>query len=48
MNKLLGAEQKQKLYEHLRDEHGRVPIVGERSLTSEMTEIMSGDAVKNS
>lgn len=48
MNKLLGTEQKQKLYEHLRDEHGRVPIVGERSLTSEMTEIMSGDAVKNS
>ena len=48
MNKLLGAEQKQKLYEHLRNENGRVPIVGERSLTSEMTEIMSGDAVKNS
>ena len=48
MNKLVGTEQKQKLYEHLRDEHGRVPIVGERSLTSEMTEIMSGDAVKNS
>lgn len=48
ISKLLGVEQKKRLYEHLRDEHGRVPIVGERSLTSEMTEIMSGDTVKNS
>ena len=48
MNKLLGAEQKQKLYEHLRNEDGRVPLTGERSLVSEITEIMSGDSVKNS
>ena len=48
MNKLLGAEQKQKLYEHLRNEHGRVPLTGERSLVSEISEIMSGDSVKNS
>ena len=48
MNKLLGTEQKQKLYEHLRNEHGRVPLMGERSLAAEISEIMSGDAAKNS
>lgn len=48
MDRLLGKEQMKRLYEHLRNGHGRVPIVGERSLTSEMTEIMSGDSVKNS
>lgn len=48
IDRLLGKEQVKRLYEHLRDEHGRVPIVGDRSLTSEATEIMSGDAVKNS
>ena len=48
MSKLLGAEQKKRLYEHLRNKSGRVPLTGERSLVSEISEIMSGDAVKNS
>ncbi len=48
IGKLLGPEQKKKLYEHVRNETGRVPLVGARSVASEITEIMSGDAAKNS
>lgn len=48
IGKLLGADQKKKLYEHLRNEKGIVPIMGERSLYSEINEIMSAGPVKNS
>lgn len=44
---LLGNEQKKALYNHLRDENGKVPIA---SVERAITEIMSrsGDQVKNS
>ena len=48
ISKLLGKEQKKRLYDHLRHESGVVPILGERSLVSEFTEIMQTDPVKNS
>ena len=43
---LLGKEQKQRLYEHLRNENGKVPI---EAVEKEITEIMSssGEEIKN-
>lgn len=44
---LLGEEQKKKLYDHLRDENGKVPIA---AVNEAITEIMtiSGEKLKNS
>ena len=46
-NMLLGKEQKEKLYDHLRNEKGKVPV---DAVSNAITEIMSlaGDSTKNS
>lgn len=48
ITKLLGKDQKKRLYDHVRNDDGIVPILGELSLVSEITEIMQSDPVKNS
>lgn len=47
LTKILGAEQKQALYDHLRNEAGRVPI---EATIKEFTEMMNiaGENTKNS
>lgn len=44
-DKLLGKEQREKLYEHIRDENGRVPI---DKFETEFGEILTYDKLKNS
>lgn len=46
-NMLLGKEQKAKLYDHLRNEHGKVPA---SAVSSAIVEIMlvAGESTKNS
>ena len=47
LTKILGEDQKKSLYDHLRDESGRVPI---EATINEFTEIMNlaGEKTKNS
>lgn len=47
LNKILGEEQKKALYDHLRDDSGRVPI---KATIDEFTEIMNiaSEKTKNS
>ena len=47
LTKILGEDQKKRLYDHLRNENGRVPI---EATLSEFTEIMNlaGEKTKNS
>lgn len=47
LEKILGADQKKALYDHLRNEHGRVSI---KAAVDEFTEIMNiaGEETKNS
>lgn len=47
LNRVLGEEQKKKLYDHLREESGRVPV---KKAIDSFTEIMSiaGESTKNS
>ena len=46
-NMLLGKEQKEKLYDHLRDENGKVPV---DAVSNAIVEIMlvAGESTKNS
>lgn len=45
---MFGEEQKKRLYEHLKDEHGRVPIAVTDEEISEIMQIAAGETAKNS